>query len=299
MKETPRAFAFCEHTICRSDLLVVEDARRDSRFATNPLVTDEPGIQFYAGMPLHTPEGFAVGALCVLDGRARTLSEQQRNALRVLARQVTARFELRMQQRSIAAAISEKDRMAAGLVEYQRQLEQANDTLRSLATTDELTGLRNRRAFEERLNFEFAMARRKGRQLSVVLADADDFKKINDDFGHAAGDAVLQLLARILQAMVRTTDTPVRFGGEEFAVLMPETDEASALGWCQRLQRALAAAGWTHRAVTLSLGVAGLMPWCANPAQLVGRADEALYSAKARGKNCAVSARELRLELSV
>ncbi|MDP9040197.1 MAG: sensor domain-containing diguanylate cyclase [Acidobacteriota bacterium] len=296
LPDTACEFAFCDYAIRRPGLFLVENALEDPRFATNPLVVDEPRIRFYAGMPLETPDGFALGTLCVIDRRPRRLTEQQRDAMRVLARQVMGRVELRIQQKAAAEAIAEKDRLTAWLAEYQRQLEDANDRLRSLATTDVLTGLRNRRVFEERLTFEFSMARRKQRDLAVVVLDADNFKNVNDELGHAAGDAVLQMLARVMMERARTTDVPVRLGGEEFAVILPDTDEHGALGWSRRMQEALAAAPWTGRAVTVSIGVAGLMPWCADPAQLVARADEALYRAKANGKNCAVGAHELSMQ---
>ena len=298
VSETPREIAFCDYTIRQKELFVVEDASSDPRFAANPLVTGEPGVQFYAGMPLTTPDGSAVGTLCVIDREPRTLNEQQRQALRVLARQVMGRIELRNQQKATAAAIAERDRIAAGLAEYQIQLEEANDRLRNLVVTDDLTGLKNRRAFDERLTFEFSMARRKGRDLSVLLIDADNFKDVNDRFGHPAGDAVLQLLAQVLQSTVRETDCAARYGGEEFAVILPETDELSALEWSRRVQQALARAPWQDRNVTVSIGVASLTRWSVDPAHLVSRADEALYRAKANGKNCAIAATELQLELS-
>jgi diguanylate cyclase (GGDEF)-like protein len=183
----------------------------------------------------------------------------------------------------------------AELQRYQAELEAANDRLRNLAVTDELTGLRNRRAFEERLTFEFSMARRKKRDLSVVLVDADDFKKVNDRLGHLAGDSVLQQLAKVLQETVRLTDLAVRFGGEEFAVILPETDERSAMLWCVRLQKALAAATWEHYPVTASMGAAQITPDCMDGSHLVARADQALYRAKRKGKNCVVGASDVEL----
>ena len=184
----------------------------------------------------------------------------------------------------------------AELARYQAELEAANDRLRNLVVTDELTGLRNRRAFEERLAFEFSMARRKRRDLSVVLVDADDFKKVNDRLGHPAGDSVLQQLAKVLGETVRLTDLAVRFGGEEFAVILPESDEKSALLWCGRLKKALAAAEWEHQVVTVSMGAAGMTAACVDGSHLVAMADQALYRAKRQGKDCCVGAGEVGVE---
>jgi diguanylate cyclase (GGDEF)-like protein len=185
---------------------------------------------------------------------------------------------------------------SAELARYQTELEAANDRLRNLAVTDELTGLRNRRAFEERLAFEFSMARRKGRELSVVLVDADNFKNVNDQLGHQAGDSVLRQVAKVLLETVRLTDLAVRFGGEEFAVILPESDERSAQLWCVRLQKALAEAAWEHLPVTVSMGVAGMTPACVDGSHLVAMADEALYRAKRKGKDCFVSAGDVEIE---
>jgi diguanylate cyclase (GGDEF)-like protein len=298
VKETPRELSFCDHAIRQAGLFIVEDARRDARFAANPFVNGPGGIAFYAGMPLRNAAGHALGALCVVDQQPRNLTAQQQNGLRVLARQVMAWIDLRAQKKALAEALAEKDKLTAWLAEYQKELEEANDRLRSLAATDELTGLKNRRAFEERLVYEFALARRNGRALSIAILDADNFKKINDDLGHPAGDAVLQMLSYMLRSMVRETDLAVRFGGEEFAVILPDTDESNALSWCTRLQEALAASNRDRRRVTLSVGAAALTPWCGEPAHLVRRADEALYAAKARGKNCAVGASQLVPTLS-
>jgi GAF domain-containing protein len=147
LQQTPREHSFCDYTIRQGGPFIVEDARLDARFANNPYVTCETGVAFYAGMPLKTADGHALGALCVLDHQPRTLTAQQQEGLRILARQVMAWIELRNQQNITVAAIAEKDRMAAWLADYQQQLESANDRLRALAATDELTGLHNRRAF--------------------------------------------------------------------------------------------------------------------------------------------------------
>jgi diguanylate cyclase (GGDEF)-like protein len=206
-------------------------------------------------------------------------------------------WELRRELAAAQAALraSEEQFRTRGdeLARYQAELEAANDRLRGLVVTDDLTGLKNRRAFEERLAFEFSMARRKRRDLTVVLIDADDFKRVNDRLGHSAGDSVLQQVARVLQATVRLTDLATRFGGEEFAVLLPENDERSGLLWCARLKKALADAPWEHWPVTVSMGAAGLTAACADGSHLVAMADQALYRAKRMGKDRFVGAGEL------
>jgi diguanylate cyclase (GGDEF)-like protein len=296
------------HALRRAEPLIIEDTERDSRFAGMVLGGSAPGVRFLAAVPVAAPlvtapptvmkllatqpgsaaAGPTIGALCVIDREPRQLTAEQQEALRVLARQVGLRLELEAERLAAAAGYAE-------LARYQAQLEAANDRLRDLAVTDALTGLRNRRAFEERLTFEFAMARRKGRDLAVVLLDADNFKTVNDRLGHSAGDSVLQQVAKVLQDTVRLTDLAVRFGGEEFAVILPENDEHSGLLWCARMQRALANTAWEHVPVTMSMGGAGLTAACVDGSHLVAMADQALYRAKRLGKNRFVGAGELEI----
>jgi diguanylate cyclase (GGDEF)-like protein len=162
------------------------------------------------------------------------------------------------------------------------------------ANTDGLTELPNRRHFEEALEGEISRAERFGGSLSLILADLDDFKQVNDRYGHQAGDDVLQTFADILRATVREIDLPARYGGEEFAVLLPQTDLEGAQRLAERLCKALAARPMpTHPgalvAVTASFGVAAF-PDSPTPAALFAAADEALYRAKRAGKNCVVAA---------
>ena len=162
------------------------------------------------------------------------------------------------------------------------------------ASTDGLTELPNRRHFEEQLEGEITRAERFGGSLSLVLADLDDFKQVNDRFGHQAGDDVLRTFAEILRATVREIDLPARYGGEEFAVLLPQTDSEGAHRLAERLRRALVSRPMSGgpgalMAVTASFGVASF-PQSPSPAALFAAADEALYRAKRRGKNCVVSA---------
>lgn len=188
----------------------------------------------------------------------------------------------------VAVDISAEVAHKAELERYHRELEDANDQLRKLAVTDELTGLRNRRSFEERLTMEFAMARRRRRELSVLLIDVDDFKAINDRWGHAAGDEVLRRLGTILRTTVRLPDLPARYGGEEFIVLLPESSEDSAMGLARRVMQRVADEDWVNETLTISVGMASMNESMENGFQLVQLADEALYAAKRAGKNCVI-----------
>jgi len=165
------------------------------------------------------------------------------------------------------------------------------------SVTDELTGLSNRRGFEEALSLEVERARRFGTKLGLVLLDLDDFKQINDGYGHQQGDVVLRDVARVLRETAREIDYPVRYGGEEMAVLLPETDVEGALRFAERLRGSIAGlqvrrpgAAGTLR-VTASCGVAAMPDTAVDERGLVAAADAALYEAKRGGKNKSVRAR--------
>lgn len=168
------------------------------------------------------------------------------------------------------------------------------DRLASLATTDGLTGLANRRAFDERLLEEWARARRDGTQLSLLLIDVDHFKKFNDHYGHLAGDGCLRALGRILSAHAeRPADLAARYGGEEFALLLPNTDPDGCAEVGEGIRRALHELAMLHaqnppsRLVTASVGAATSLPsqTTTDCSMLVAAADRALYAAKDRGRD--------------
>ncbi|MFN8059863.1 MAG: GGDEF domain-containing protein [Vicinamibacterales bacterium] len=173
--------------------------------------------------------------------------------------------------------------------------EQSQRRLRELATRDALTGLLNRRGFDDHLQREFSYARRHGRPLSVVLFDLDHFKLVNDRYGHAAGDAVLRHVALRVADLLRREDHFARHGGEEFAILARELDERPAIDKAEALREAVAATPVPTPtgdiAVTMSVGVATHRPGrFEDAAALVHEADRCLYRAKAAGRNCVRSA---------
>jgi diguanylate cyclase (GGDEF)-like protein len=270
-RETSREVSFCHHAIQQNDVMMVEDAHLDSRFSNNPEVTGGLRIRFYAGVTICEPGGQPVGTLCVLDHVARHLSEEKVAALRVLGQKANARLALREQRLTLQRALA--------------ATKEANVRLMAMATTDPLTGLSNRRAFLDRLMVVFAEARRHSRPLSVVMLDIDNFKCWNDRHGHDVGDEILVRFANVLKNAVRITDMVVRYGGEEFVVLLPETDEGDAMTLTRRILASIRNAAWPHGAVTASVGCASLHPDVSHGTHLVTQADEALYTAKQSGKD--------------
>jgi diguanylate cyclase (GGDEF)-like protein len=164
--------------------------------------------------------------------------------------------------------------------------------VRILSTTDSLTGLPNRRALFERFELELARARRQQEPVTVCVVDLDHFKQINDSHGHAAGDEVLQYASRVLRGQLRDVDLLGRIGGEEFVIVLPDTDAAAAQQALERCRIALASndVKIEESAATLRIS-ASFGVFCAqvdeasNVPQLLARADEALYVAKRDGRN--------------
>jgi diguanylate cyclase (GGDEF)-like protein/PAS domain S-box-containing protein len=390
--------SICQYTVQSNQLLVVEDTVEDERFR-GPV---GGGIRFYAGTPLTTTDGTAVGALCVMDTTPSALTEQQLRALEILGRQLSNRIQLRERARSMADLMAERERAREMFVtilnnvpaeiylkdedgglrfynrkladrfainetawlgktsrdlwdeetaerifqedrdallsgepqetfldlkepdgrqsywrttkapcrdsngdpvlaccsvdlteqrererhlrEVQEELEEANRKLSSLALTDALTGLWNRRAFDSRLETAVIAAQRSKRPLTLMLLDVDHFKRVNDRFGHPCGDEVLRNVATILNRTKRADEVACRFGGEEFTILMPETDAQGAMALGERIRKAMHAFEWENDPITISMGIAVWTDgWSSD--DLVDNADAALYRAKDGGRD--------------
>lgn len=177
--------------------------------------------------------------------------------------------------------------LEAQVLQRTHALAAANEELERLATHDALTGLHNRRHCDERLAECIAVGQRMGRAFALLILDADHFKQINDRFGHATGDAVLQQLAQVLRAHTRGTDLLARYGGEEFVVVLPETPSMdAAVATAEKIRAAVDRATFAEVGhVTMSIGACVWEPTDHSVAGLVHRADLALYQAKHLGRN--------------
>jgi diguanylate cyclase (GGDEF)-like protein len=153
--------------------------------------------------------------------------------------------------------------------------------------TDPLTGLYTRWYFLQRLREEFERVKRYGGNFSVVMADIDDFKKVNDTYGHRIGDEVLKFIASVMRSYTRTTDIVGRYGGEEFILILPNTDKESAALVCQKILHGMITMNPFDFRITMSFGVAGYPEdEVLEPDELVSLADRAMYISKERGKAC-------------
>jgi diguanylate cyclase (GGDEF)-like protein len=178
----------------------------------------------------------------------------------------------------------------ARLRDHEMRLTQLNVKLQELAHTDEATGLFNKRRLFEQLEMEVARIRRYGEVLSCLMLDMDDFKQVNDLYGHQAGDKVLQQAGELLRHSLRVTDFVARYGGEEFTVLLPRTNRAGAARVAENLRSKFMAHSFETRNaqvhLTISIGVSCCSPFsCLDARQIISLADSALYQAKGNGKN--------------
>jgi diguanylate cyclase (GGDEF)-like protein len=269
MGELPRGDSICSLAVLGEPVTEIPDLTQDYRTAHMALTVDAPHLRMYTGVALTSSDGFAIGTLCVMDTHPGRLSEAQRAMLVKLARQVMALIELRANAQTLSATVRE---------------------LELLATTDELTGLHNRRSLLHRLKFETARAKRFRAPLSAVMIDLDHFKQINDEHGHAVGDQVLANVGRLLRESVRVIDIPGRYGGEELCVILPNTPIEGACKFAETLRAKLEAqlhyAGPRLLPVTASIGVGSFDHMeIADAESLLRQADAALYRAKHAGRN--------------
>lgn len=202
--ETARDISFCGHAILGDQILTVCDAEQDMRFHDNPLVVGDPGIRFYAGCPLTVANGSKLGTLCLIDVKPRDLDDEERALLRDLAR---------MAEQELAAV--------------------------QMASMDELTLLSNRRGFEALARHALGVCRRLEKPATLLFFDLDDFKQINDTYGHAEGDGALKTFADVLRIAFRESDVIGRLGGDEFVALLTAADHVETSNIMARLREIL------------------------------------------------------------
>jgi len=251
--ETARDISFCTHAIQDTEPFIITDASADERFRKSPLVIGEPFIKSYAGIPLRSPDGYVVGSLCAMDKVPREF----------------ASHEIAMLENFAQIVINELE-------------------LRQIASTDALTGANSRGAWMERAQSVIEAYKDTEKPVTAVIMDIDHFKSVNDTFGHPAGDKVIQELANTIMANIRKDDIFGRYGGEEFVILLPNTDFAGAHALVERIRELfnqIELDALDGKKCSVSIGFTLKQDDEVEIASLVDRADRALYMAKEGGRN--------------
>lgn len=249
VSETSREISFCGHAILGDEPLIVHDATKDERFFDNPLVTGSLGIRFYAGIPLKDVCGYKLGTLCLIDTDVREFTDEDISALKDLAEQ--AQHELIATQ---------------------------------LASLDDLTKLLNRRGFLTRANNQLKMCIEKHMHSSYISIDLNNFKAINDEFGHAEGDRALQHFTKLMHNTFRGNDLIARLGGDEFAVLLSSDNPVNNSELLTRFQHIIAEDNENSEReydLTFSYGAVSIQPLDrVSLEQIMLEADEFMYRDK-------------------
>ena len=263
VRGTSRDVSFCAHTILQSEPLSVPDATADSRFADNPLVTGEPFLRSYLGVPLPTPDGYQLGSLCVIDLVPRNFSPDQVEVLRSFAALVADELELRR-----------------------------------IAQTDSLTGAATRRGFTREMENALVRIKTRNSPTALIVLDVDHFKQINDTYGHPAGDLVLKQVAEALTSHLRPEDTLGRLGGEEFGILLHDVGIEDARTFAENMRSTLELSSIQFDPlihVTASFGIATIDGESTTVEHWLELADDAMYMAKRTGRNRCCLAHELNV----
>ena len=270
--ELPNEQSFCPITIAAGQLTVFEDTRQDATVHRHPLVTTGPQFRFYAGLPINDENGNLCGTFCIFDQKPRQLSKFDRATLEDLAA-LTQREIVGEHMRSVHTSLTAKLGIA-----------------RRESMMDPLTRLWNRRGASVLIKAALDSARDNGTSVGLAILDLDNFKRINDTYGHQIGDEVLRKTALRLIQSIRSSDCVCRVGGDEFLLLMKDTDAATARHTAERVRRAVVEHSVPTRQgdISLSTSVGFAIRSGNDPISvedLIDRADQALLKSKSMGRD--------------
>lgn len=270
--QTSRDVAFCSHTILQNEVMIVPDALEDPRFCENPLVLEDPFIRFYAGFPLTIGDNFRIGTLCAIDQKPRTFSDSQTIVFKDLAEMIQSELS--------NIELTETHQI---LINDLKDAERA-------ALIDGLTRLWNRVGAEKLMDREWSAASRNQSEISIAMVDVDNFKAINDEYGHCVGDEVLKHLSQVIQTTLRPYDVVARWGGDEFLILMPGCETQNLYRTLERIKIAIdempAQTEAGELSITVSMGAITACPSGGDDVMaFLKLADQAMYEAKNLGRD--------------
>lgn len=272
--ENDLSTSFCSHTILQNDVFVVPDSLKDERFFDNPCVYNDPHARFYAGCPVKSADGYNIGTLCIIDSRPRDLTQEEKDSLRDIA--ILVQDELQKYHHSYTH------------LQVIKELDQA----KRAKLIDPLTGAWNRAGMELNLSESIKEAKEHKHNLVIGLYDIDNFKKVNDTYGHNAGDMVIREVCKTMVMSLDEEDIVGRWGGEEFVIILKTTSDYSDV--LRKIDNGRAQVNmqpiiFDDKKIPVSITI-GLKIFDYNDAEktlteLISQADSALYIGKNSGKN--------------
>lgn len=265
--------SFCAHAILQNDIFIIPDSLNDKRFADNPCVTSEPFVRFYAGCPIGTEDGYNLGTLCIIDSKPREFTDQQLQSLKDMAALAQDELQKYHQKHTQLEVIKELD------------------IAKRAKLLDSLTGVWNRAGSELNLQEHIALAKQNNYSLIVGIYDIDDFKHVNDTYGHSVGDCVIREICKSIVLNLHEDDVVGRWGGEEFVIIAKVNDKIdNVLERVNLAQSAISSEAMNiddkKIDVSITMGIAIVNPEDQiSSKDVINRADTALYQGKRTGKN--------------
>lgn len=271
--ETNRDVSFCGHAILQDGIFIIPNALQDERFSDNPLVIDEPHIRFYAGNPIRNQDGYKIGSFCIMDTKPRIISEEEIEELRDMT------------------ALVEQQLFSHQQKQYHSKIMKELDQAKREKLIDSLTRVWNRNGIEINFLGHTEQAKHNQQYLALTMIDIDNFKNINDTYGHNAGDQVLREITKRIITSLDQNDVLGRWGGEEFLgiIAIKCEDPESCVHIFEKARKSISDEPVEFNGnlipVTASFGITFSKDLSEDLVDIVAKADHALYEAKNTGKN--------------
>lgn len=271
--ETSREVSFCAYVIVKDELFIVNDTKKDHRFSDHPAVIDDPFVRFYAGYPIKSRKGNNIGTLCIIDTKPRNFSIDELNSLIDMASLLENELYTYKQPRAQVKLLEELDE------------------LKRKSMVDQLTRLWNKPAIEDLIFKQLIISRAKNQGFSICFIDLDNFKPINDTYGHLAGDEILRSVSKVMLSSIRGADIVGRWGGEEFLLIIDHPSIEVAISVTERVRLNIENLNMAYNGVIIPTTITGGLVFISKEnlhesiPSILAKADSALYKGKNNGKN--------------